>query len=140
MHGYRGFDARNNLHYLPGGDSSVVYHAAALGIVYDVATSKQSFYAEHTDDILCLAVNRHPKWKGVVATGQLGADAAIHVWNALTKETMSIIKGHHTDGVCSVSFSANGKFLVSVGIDASHMVIVTKWANGLLILDVFVSL
>lgn len=32
----------------------------------------QSFYLEHTDDILCLTINQHPKYKNVIATGQLG--------------------------------------------------------------------
>lgn len=27
---------------------------------------------EHTDDILCLTVNQHPKYKHVIATGQIG--------------------------------------------------------------------
>lgn len=32
----------------------------------------QSFYLEHTDDILCLTVNQHPKYQNVIATGQIG--------------------------------------------------------------------
>ena len=61
VHGYRGFDARNNVQYLPEGD--IVYHAAGAGIVYSRAANKQSFYLEHTDDIICLAVNQNPKFK-----------------------------------------------------------------------------
>ena len=61
IHGYRGFDSRNNVHYLPDGE--VVYHAAGAGIVYNTSTNKQSFYLEHTDDIICLAVNQNPKFK-----------------------------------------------------------------------------
>lgn len=61
IHGYRGFDTRNNLHYLPEGD--IVYHAAGAGIVLSTANGVQSFYLEHTDDIICLTVNQHPKYK-----------------------------------------------------------------------------
>lgn len=128
IHGYRGFDTRNNLHYLS--DTEIVYHAAAAGIVHNLANSTQTFYLEHTDDILCLAVNRHPKLQNVVATGQLGKDGPIHVWNAASKQTLSITRGHHTDGVCSVHFSCSGKLLVSVGIDADHTVVVSKWSDG----------
>lgn len=32
----------------------------------------QSFYMEHSDDILCLTINQHPKFPNVVATGQVG--------------------------------------------------------------------
>lgn len=35
-------------------------------------TGTQSFYLEHTDDILCLTVNQHPKYQNVIATGQIG--------------------------------------------------------------------
>lgn len=35
-------------------------------------TACQSFYAEHSDDILCLTINQHPKFPNVVATGQVG--------------------------------------------------------------------
>ena len=61
IHGYRGFDTRNNLHYLPDGD--LVYHAAGAGVVLSTSNGVQSFYLEHTDDIISLAVNQHPKFK-----------------------------------------------------------------------------
>ena len=61
VHGYRGFDTRNNVHYLADGD--IVYHTAATGIVLNPKDGTQSFYLEHTDDIVCLCVNRHPKFK-----------------------------------------------------------------------------
>lgn len=35
-------------------------------------TACQSFYVEHSDDILCLTINQHPKFPNVVATGQVG--------------------------------------------------------------------
>lgn len=35
-------------------------------------SASQSFYVEHTDDILCLTINQHPKFPNVVATGQVG--------------------------------------------------------------------
>ena len=46
----------------------MVYHLAALGIVYDPATMGQQFYDRHTDDILCLTVQTGTD---VVATGQV---------------------------------------------------------------------
>ena len=36
------------------------------------AAGTQSFYLEHTDDILSLTVNQHPKYKNIIATGQIG--------------------------------------------------------------------
>lgn len=99
--GYRGFDCRNNLHYLNDG-ADIVFHTAAAVIIQNlsagqltslpafhfyfgaqllltqksVPTGTQSFYLEHTDDILCLTVNQHPKYQNVIATGQIGESAA----------------------------------------------------------------
>lgn len=39
VHGYRGFDCRDNLFYINDG-TTVVYHAAASGIVLDLVTCK----------------------------------------------------------------------------------------------------
>ncbi|KAH0622863.1 hypothetical protein JD844_025641, partial [Phrynosoma platyrhinos] len=69
--GYRGFDCRNNLHYLNDG-ADIIFHTAAACIVQNLSTGIQTFYLEHTDDILCLTVNQHPKYKNIVATSQIG--------------------------------------------------------------------
>ncbi|XP_072031189.1 echinoderm microtubule-associated protein-like 6 isoform X3 [Amphiura filiformis] len=129
IHGYRGFDCRNNLHYINDGED-IVYHAAGAGIVQNLATSTQSFYLEHTDDIICLTVNQHPKYKNIIATGQIGSTPAVMVWDAASKETKSIIRGFHTKGVCSVNFSATGKLLLTVGIDDNHSIAVWRWQDG----------
>ncbi|XP_014802496.1 PREDICTED: echinoderm microtubule-associated protein-like 5 [Calidris pugnax] len=134
--GYRGKDCRNNVHYLNDG-ADVIYHTASVGILYNVATGSQSFYQEHNDDILCLTVNQHPKFTNIVATGQVGDSAdmsatapSIHVWDAMNKQTLSVLRCYHSKGVCSVSFSATGKLLLSVGLDPEHTITIWKWQEG----------
>ncbi|KAG8126400.1 hypothetical protein E2320_021499, partial [Naja naja] len=112
--GYRGRDGRNNVHYLNDG-ADIIYHTASVGILYNVATGSQSFYQEHNDDILCLTINQHPKFVNLVATGQVATAPCIHVWDAMNKQTLSILRCYHSKGVCSVGFSATGKLLLSVG-------------------------
>ena len=121
---YRGYDCHNNLFYLQNGE--IVYHVAAVGIVYNRDRHSQRFYLGHTDDILCLAI--HPS-KDIVATGQVwltrdscrhvglffnpiilflrqvGRDPCIHIWDAEKLECLSILKGQHQRGVCAVDFS-----------------------------------
>ena len=63
---YRGYDCRNNLFYTQTGE--MVYHVAAVGIVYNHDNHKQRFYLGHDDDILSLTL--HPI-KDLVATGQV---------------------------------------------------------------------
>ena len=126
--GYRGYDARGNIHFIEG--DKIVYHAAGLGIVMSLESKEQSFYTEHTDDILCLSVNKHPKYKNIVATGQLGKTAQVLVWDAAELKTVSILQGFHTQGITAVNFSSSGKLLVTVGLDEQHSMAIWQWQDG----------
>lgn len=55
---------------------------------------------------------------------------SIHVWDAMSKQTHSVLRCYHSKGVCSVSFSATGKLLLSVGLDPEHTVTIWKWQEG----------
>lgn len=67
VHGYEGRSTlSSNVHYNAEGE--VVYHIAAVGIVYSRSTHKQEFFNGHNDDILCLAM--HPD-KITMASGQV---------------------------------------------------------------------
>ncbi|KAG7257658.1 hypothetical protein CRUP_015754, partial [Coryphaenoides rupestris] len=123
--GYRGLDCRNNLHYLNDG-ADIIFHTAATAIVQNLSSGVQSFYLEHTDDILCLTVNQHPKYQNVIATGQIGLAPSIHVWDARTKQTLSILRCCHGKGVSYANFSATGKLLLSVGVEPEHTITVTS--------------
>lgn len=104
---YRGYDCRGNLYYTKSGD--IVYHVAALGIVYNKTTHKQKYYSSHDDDILCLSL--HPT-TDCVATGQIGRDPSIHVWDSVSMECVSVLQGEHYRGVCAVDFSSKSLFAV----------------------------
>ncbi|KAF7251683.1 Echinoderm microtubule-associated protein-like 5, partial [Varanus komodoensis] len=103
VHGYRGYDCRSNLFYTQTGE--IVYHVAAVGVVYNRQQNTQRFYLGHDDDILCLAI--HPL-KDYVATGQVGRDSSIHIWDTETIKPLSVLKGYHQFGVCAVDFSVRG--------------------------------
>ena len=140
IHGYRGFDCRDNLFYINDGQA-IVYHAAAAGIVLDLQKKTQSFYLEHNDDIISLCANENPKFKNVIATGQIGKQASIHIWDALTKERYSMLTGlHNEQGVCSIGFSSSGKLLVSVGLDDKYTIGVWRWKEGLFYLNNYFNL
>uniref|UniRef100_G1KN37 EMAP like 5 n=1 Tax=Anolis carolinensis TaxID=28377 RepID=G1KN37_ANOCA len=125
VHGYRGYDCRSNLFYTQTGE--IVYHVAAVGVVYNRQQNTQRFYLGHDDDILCLAI--HPL-KDYVATGQVGRDCSIHIWDTETIKPLSVLKGYHQYGVCAVDFSADGKRLTSVGIDDNHTIVLWDWKKG----------
>lgn len=60
----------------------------------------------------------------------LGTTPSIHVWDAMTKQTLSMLRCFHSKGVNYVNFSATGKLLVSVGVDPEHTITVWRWQEG----------
>ncbi|CAF3682759.1 unnamed protein product [Rotaria sp. Silwood1] len=130
IHGYRGFDCRDNLFYLADNES-FVYPAAGACIVHHVRRGTQKFYKKHTDDIISMAVYNGEKHGNIVASGQIGENPTIHIWNAQTRETLSVLSGKHKRGVCSLSFSTSGKLLLSVGVDAPYTIAVWRWEEGI---------
>jgi microtubule-associated protein-like 6 len=127
VHGYRGYDCRNNIHYLNGknGDD-FFYHAAALGIAMDRdntihgQSTKQVFFGEHTDDIISVATFIQSEGDTtLIATGEVGKNPAIHLyqWNALAKhfDSLCTMKGFHESGVVQMTFSNTGKCIFTIG-------------------------
>eukprot|EP00727_Mastigamoeba_balamuthi_P005313 m51a1_g14780 hypothetical protein (1397) ;mRNA; r:446353-450955 len=125
VYGYRGHDARENLHFLANGE--IVYSAAGVGIVMHPDTRKQRFFIGHTDDIVSLTL--HPNGQ-TVATGQVGKDPAIIVWDSASMRQLKVLKGVHERAVTSIGFSPDGKKLVSVGMDDYHTIVVWDWEAG----------
>jgi hypothetical protein len=66
VYGYRAQDVRSNVFY-GSTVSEVVYHTAAVGVVYDSVKHKQRFNLTHTDDIVSLAIYSPGN---MVATGE----------------------------------------------------------------------
>jgi hypothetical protein len=60
VYGYRGHQARNNVVVTSTG--SIVYYVAAVGVVQTQKGGKpaQTFYGQHTDDILRFVYLSHP--------------------------------------------------------------------------------
>ncbi|XP_042240211.1 echinoderm microtubule-associated protein-like 6 isoform X2 [Homarus americanus] len=123
--GYHAHECRNNAHWLK--DGQVVYHVAAIGVAIDPSTGVQKHYLHHTDDILCLAV--HPQGQ-LVASGQIGREATVHVWDATDMRIMSLLQGGHMRGVSSVAFSGDGERVASLGLDDYHTVVIWNWLKG----------
>ena len=92
MYGYRGRDARSNLHLLPTGE--MIYFLAAVVVLYNSEEQSQRHYLGHTEDIKCLAL--HPN-KMTVATGQgpsfyrREGQPHIRVWNSVSLQTIAVL-------------------------------------------------
>ena len=125
VHGYRCHDTRNNLRYTQ--DNNIVYHTAAVGIVYDKESNSQIIFNEHFDDITSFAI--HPK-KKYVATGEIGPYPLISIWNSKTGEAKVRIKHPLQKGINHLCFSNDGKLLAASAADDDHNIAIFEWEKG----------
>ena len=131
VHGYRGYDTRNNLTYADSCGNQIFFHAAGVGIVQTIDRSEsestttgnrkgnsmgskaaQHFFGEHSDDIISMAT-RPTSTGSIIATGEVGKTPSIclYEWCEETDTFLSLtsMKGFHSAGVVQMSFSADGK-------------------------------
>ncbi len=55
-----------------------------------------------------------------VSVHQVGRDPTVHVWDADTMKTLSILRGQHQRGVCAVDFSGARARLVRMRAQLTH--------------------
>ncbi|XP_074654603.1 77 kDa echinoderm microtubule-associated protein-like isoform X2 [Tubulanus polymorphus] len=130
VYGYRGKDARNNLHVLPTGE--LIYTVSAITVVYDKKRDRQRHYAEHNEEILCISIHDTQPY---VATGQSagktsGNRAHVRIWDYRTLQTFNVIgEGVFMKGVGSVGFSheMDGDYLLALDMSNKHVLTLWDW-------------
>lgn len=141
VHGYRGHDCRQNVHFNHAGEA--IYPAASVVVIAGVGESggkrRQRFFTEHTDDILCLAP--HPNriifasGQKAFASGGQGKKAPLLVWDSDTRELLARLSGIHEHAVTSIAFSGGeGQRLLSSGLDGMHSVALWDWRKETMLL------
>ena len=136
VHGYRGFDCRNNVFYINySGSGSVedrrlVYYCAALGVVLDPSQMEQSYFKGHSDDILSMALFSDVTTQSsttIAATGQQGVGRTF-VWEVQSLKTLASLetKQKSVNMLC-FSKGSGGRLLISVAEDKS--VAVSDWKS-----------
>lgn len=134
VHGYRGFDCRNNLLVVSANPSTTIllYHTAALTIalqqnIDNPKKKKQYFFNEHGDDIISFAYTKIDSNKYLIASGEIGKTPAIYLYTwtfdssspSGSFQSLLCIKGFHSKGVSQLCFSKDGKMLFSANLDYS---------------------
>ncbi|EGR31702.1 hypothetical protein IMG5_103460 [Ichthyophthirius multifiliis] len=116
IYGFRCSDTRQNIRY--NLNNEIVYHNGAVGIVYDLK-GNQRFYLDHTDDIICMDVN-----KNLVATGQIGLYPLLCIWDSKTMETKVTFKGVLKNGIGQVAISYDYRRVAAVSLEKNKCIVV----------------
>lgn len=124
IHGYN-TELRSNVYY--GKDNNVIYSAANIVVQQHLKTRTQSFYKDSKNQILCIAFHSQ---KNICAVGQAGEDCFIHVADMSTRETIQVLQGQHTTGISNLAFDSKGEYLVTIGCDEMHLLIIYHWKTG----------
>jgi len=132
VYGYRTRDCRNNLFYTSTGN--IVWPAGSIAVVHDIKTNSQRFFhGKHKEDITAVAL--HPDGK-TVATGDVVTHddgCFVYIWDSEHPEDESkhiqirIGEKKLARGVADVEFSADGRYLSVVAMDADHMIYIYEW-------------
>ena len=115
VYGYSSQRSRHNLFYSYRDD--IVYHAAAVGIIYNKPTHSQSFFTEHTDDITCIAVDKTGRFAVTAQRVREGVEneTTVRVWSVGNGAQLCSLHRVHRGTVNAVSFSECGKKIAVVG-------------------------
>ena len=133
VYGYRGKDARSNLHQLPTGE--VVYFMAGVVILHNIDENTQRHYLGHTDDVKSIAI--HPD-KIRIATGQSAGHnpngrAHVRIWDSINLTTLKIIgldsNNEFQNSISCLSFSIcdSGHYLAIVDEGNDRWLSVWDW-------------
>mmetsp|Transcript_41355 Transcript_41355/g.97230 ORF Transcript_41355/g.97230 Transcript_41355/m.97230 type:complete len:711 (+) Transcript_41355:211-2343(+) len=122
-YGFSGW-ARGNLLLTSTGE--LVYPTACLCVIANVRgrSASQRFFAGHTAPVCALAL--HPSG-ALVASAQGGTSPYSCVWNVGTSQTLATMPGMHSSAIVALAFSADGRLLASVGLDAAHTLALYDW-------------
>jgi WD40 repeat protein len=121
--------------YVSGGTVVTYIHAGAVdeeeagepGLSADLP-HRQCSYFEHpcNNDFTCIDMHKDGH---IVAAGEYGPRAAVYVFNCYTMEVLAKLTKIPSEGVQCLSFSADGKTLACVGLDARATLSVFEWEH-----------
>jgi microtubule-associated protein-like 6 len=130
VHGYRGYDSRNNLKFTS--NNRLAFPAAGLAIVQDIDSLSQEFFTMHDDDVVSLSLHPNKKFIATGQTAHVGKSTKIDlfVWDSETMQNLACLSGFHRRAIRHLDFSPNGSLLLSIGDDDDHSLAVYDWSNS----------
>lgn len=102
-------------------------------VLLNPSICQQRHYTQHDQEVISCAVSH--KDGSILATGELGAVPAVHVWNSRTLESLRVIKGIQSRGVHLLAFANADRMLVTCGLTAPSACIIYEWATGEIVIS-----
>lgn len=131
VHGYRGFDCKDNVKYNASGH--IVYFAASVAIVYNKSTGKQSMLQGiHTDEIISIAA--HPAGQYFATGGRAKNPKMVVFTSQPDVAAVQVIADAHQNGVSALCFNNKGDILASLGMDANSTLAFHAWDKNVMLL------
>eukprot|EP01033_Poteriospumella_lacustris_P003879 gene3879-2759_t len=124
-HGSQRNASQPSLFYNPEGD--MLYAIGNRGVLYDRNTQRQRYYTGHVAEVAAMAMSAD---RQLVATSDRQSFPEIHVWDAYVGRCIKIFKGFHRYNVRALAFSSCRRFLLSIGEDAYHSLVVFHSPSG----------
>ena len=126
--GYREKDAINNIKYID--NNSFLFPAGKIAVIQNISDKAQQYFIKHKREICSLCVNYD---RTIIATGEENLESklsrnntsVVRIWESKTLKEIAEIKIPY-NGVSSMSFNLDGKYLVCCCLDENHKVVVIK--------------
>lgn len=103
-----------------------MFFSAAYGIIYNRDNQTQIYYGGHKRGIISLDVD---STGNIAATGESYLNPELHLWDARTAQHIMKIDSIHRRGISSIAFSASAEYLVTLGQDEMHSIVVLRSAS-----------
>jgi len=116
VHGYRGYDSRNNMQVMENG--SIAYYVAGVVCTYDPVKHAQKHFIKHSDDVTSIAFSPD---RNHICTGELGKKPVAYVVDTRTMEQVAELKGNGIkESISCVTYSGSGKLIAVVAGSSDH--------------------
>lgn len=132
--GYRAYDCKSNLKFLPN-SKSVVYSTAALAVVMNTIDKSQTFFNTHTDDLVALDVTKDRQYcaTGSICNSESATDTDFLIWETQTLKEVGRVTDFHSGSVSKIRFSPDINVIASIGKSASYKLAIHDWKDNRLV-------
>ena len=109
-------------------NTTLIYAAAGLGIVHDLASNSQQYFEGHDNDITCITMSPDGT---LAATGCMNKKPVVHIWSTNDTTTpISTIKFFERF-IVGLAFTYDSKYICAIGADDAHTMAVFDVLTGL---------